>query len=57
VFSGIRVEGSHAGERRMLRFARRFPHVRWAVEGAKGLGAPLTEGLRADDLEVIDLPG
>ena len=28
----------------------------WAIEGAAGLGAPLTARLRADGIEVIDVP-
>jgi transposase len=52
----IRVDVSHDGYRRLRRFGRRFPHARWAVEGAKGLGAPLTTWLRADSVEVLDVP-
>jgi transposase len=52
----IRVKVSANGYRKLRRFARRFPADRWAVEGAKGLGAPLTELLRADGIEVLDVP-
>jgi transposase len=52
----IRVQVSHDGYRRLRRFARRFPQARWAVEGARGLGAPLTARLRADGIEVLDVP-
>jgi transposase len=52
----IRVEVSHDGYRRLRRFARRFPDARWAIEGANGLGAPLTARLRADRVEVLDVP-
>ena len=50
------MQVSTDGYRRLCRFARRFPHARWAVEGAKGLGAPLTARLRADGVEVLDVP-
>jgi transposase len=40
----------------LCRFAARWPHARWAIEGAAGLGAPLTERLRADRVAVIDVP-
>ena len=52
----IRTKVSADGYRRLLRFARTFTHVRWAVEGAKGLGAPLTTRLRSDGIEVLDVP-
>ncbi|HEX5145337.1 MAG TPA: IS110 family transposase [Mycobacterium sp.] len=52
----IRVEVSRAGYRRLSRFAAGFPHARWAIEGARGLGAPLAAWLRADGLEVLDVP-
>jgi transposase len=52
----IRVQVSHDGYRRLRRFARRFPLARWAVEGARGLGAPLTARLRADGIDVLDVP-
>ena len=32
------------------------PIAGWAVEGAAGVGAPLTRRLRADGIEVIDVP-
>ena len=28
----------------------------WAIEGATGLGAPLTTRLRADGINVVDVP-
>ena len=52
----IRVGVSLSGYRRLRCFPRRFPHAGWAVEGAKGLGAPLTTRLRADGVEVLDVP-
>jgi transposase len=52
----IRVPVSDSGYRASRRFARRWPQARWAIEGAAGLGAPLTMRLRADRIEVIDVP-
>jgi transposase len=47
---------SRDGYRALRRFAHRWPHARWAIEGAAGLGAPLTTLLRTDGIEVIDVP-
>jgi hypothetical protein len=33
-----------------------WPNGGWAIEGATGVGAPLTRRLRADGIEVIDVP-
>jgi transposase len=52
----IRVPVSDSGYRQLRRFARRWPQARWAIEGAAGLGTPLTTRLRADRIEVIDVP-
>ena len=52
----IRVPVSRDGYRALRRFARRWPIAGWAIEGAAGVGAPLTRRLRADDIEVIDVP-
>lgn len=52
----IRVEVNRAGFRQLRRFAGRWPRARWAIEGAAGLGAPLTERLREDGIVVIDVP-
>ena len=52
----IRVPVSDSGYRQLRRFARRWPQARWAIEGATGLGAPLTMRLHADRIEVIDVP-
>ena len=47
----------HAHDYRRLRqFAAGFPGARWAMEGDRGLGAPLTAWLRADGIEVLDVP-
>jgi hypothetical protein len=51
----IRVEVNRAGYRRLRRFAAAWPDARWAIEGAAGLGAPLTERLR-DQIAVLDVP-
>jgi transposase len=40
----------------LRRFARQWPNASWAIEGAAGLGAPLTTRLCADQIEVIDVP-
>ncbi len=52
----LRVNADRAGYRELRRFAARWPTVRWAIEGAVGLGGPLTERLRADGVEVVDVP-
>jgi len=52
----LRVEVSADGYRRLRRFAQQWTDPVWAIEGAAGLGAPLTRQLVADGLEVIDVP-
>jgi transposase len=52
----VRVPVTRDGYRALRRFARRWPHAQWAVEGASGLGAPLTTRLRGDGIEVLDVP-
>ena len=43
--------------RSMLRYVRgQWPHHRWAVEGAQGVGRPLAQRLLADGETVIDVP-
>jgi transposase len=54
--ASIRVPVSRDGYRALRRFARRWPNAGWAIEGAAGVGAPLTRRLRADGIEVIDVP-
>jgi len=54
--AALRVEVNRAGYRQLLRFAAKWPQARWAIEGAAGLGAPLTERLRAEGIAVIDVP-
>ncbi len=36
----LRVEVNRTGCRQLRRFARAWPHAIWAIEGARGLGAP-----------------
>jgi transposase len=52
----IRVPVSRDGYRALRRFASRWPDPTWAIEGASGLGAPLTARLRTDGLDVVDVP-
>ena len=52
----IRVPVSRDGYRDLMHFARRWPDTAWAIEGASGLGAPLTVRLRHDGIAVIDVP-
>lgn len=52
----IRVEVNRDGYRQLRRFAGRWPHAAWAVEGAAGLGASLTSRLAAEDIDVVDVP-
>ena len=52
----IRVPVSRDGYRALRRFARRWPGSTWAIEGASGLGAPLTARLRSDGMDVVDVP-
>ncbi len=52
----IRVPVSRDGYRALRRFADRSPDPTWAIEGASGLGAPLTARLRTDGIGVVDVP-
>jgi transposase len=52
----VRVEANREGYRELRRFARTWPQTRWVIEGAGGLGAPLTTRLLADGLAVADVP-
>ena len=41
----------------MLRYVRQqWPHHRWAIEGAHGVGRPLAQRLLADGETVVDVP-
>jgi transposase len=52
----IRVPVSPQGYRQLRRFARRWCDPDRAIEGAAGLGAPLTQRLTADGIDVVDVP-
>ena len=52
----IRVEVNRDGYRQLRRFAGRWSHAVWAIEGATGLGAALTARLTADGIDVVDVP-
>src|SRR5277367_6727745 len=52
----IRVPVSRDGYRALRRFANRWTDPTWAIEGASGLGAPLTARLRTDGIDVLDVP-
>ena len=52
----LRVSASRTGYRELRRLARRWPNVRWAIEGSNGLGRPLTQRLIDDGITVVDVP-
>ncbi|MFE9102766.1 IS110 family RNA-guided transposase [Actinomadura geliboluensis] len=52
----VRLPVSKAGYRALRRFAAAWPQAFWAIEGARGLGAPLTSRLGADGITVLDVP-
>ncbi|MGB8995652.1 MAG: IS110 family transposase [Pseudonocardiaceae bacterium] len=52
----VRVPVSLAGYRQLRRFAKRWPLASWAIEGAGGLGAPLTARLSEEGITVVDVP-
>ena len=52
----IRVHVRPDGYRRLRHFARAFPTPGGRWKAARGLGAPLTARLRADGLDVLDVP-
>jgi transposase len=54
--AAVRVPVSRAGYRELQRFAGKHPNPVWAVEGAYGLGAPLTALLTGDGVTVLDVP-
>ncbi len=54
--AAIRVEVNHGGYRKLRRFARRWSHATWAIEGATGLGACLTAQLAADGVDAAGVP-
>jgi transposase len=42
--------------RQLLQLARQWPERIWAVEGANGIGRPLTQRLLAEGERVLDVP-
>ncbi|MDJ0490729.1 hypothetical protein QNA24_30565 [Rhodococcus qingshengii] len=52
----IRVLVSGDGYRSLRRFAQKWADAGWAIEGATGLGAPLTTHLGDDGVDVVDVP-
>lgn len=56
VLGKIRVPTSPDGYRQLRRFTATWPRAAWAVEGATGLGSPLTVRLLDDGDTVIDVP-
>ena len=54
--ASVRVPVSRDGYQALRRFARQWPTAGWAIEGAAGVGAPLSTWLRTDGIEVIDVP-
>lgn len=52
----LRVPVSLVGYRQLRRFADRWPQASWAVEGAGGLGGPLTARLSEEGITVVDVP-
>ena len=56
VLGKIRVPTSPDGYRQLRQFMATWPSATWAVEGATGLGSPLTVRLLNDGDTVIDVP-
>lgn len=56
VLGKIRVPTSPDGYRQLRQFTATWPSATWAVEGATGLGSPLTVRLLDDGDTVIDVP-
>ena len=54
--ASIRVPVNRDGYRQLRRFARRWPDASWAIEGAAGLGAPLTTRLATDGIQAVNVP-
>ena len=49
-------DSGRSGLRTLVRWAKRFPERRWAVEGANGMGHLLARHLVALDEKVVDVP-
>ena len=56
VLARLRVPATRAGYRQSRRWAACWPHRRWAVENAAGLGRPLAQWLLGDGEQVVDVP-
>jgi transposase len=54
--ASVRVAVSREGYRSLRRFARTWRVDLWAIEGASGMGAPLTARLARDGVKVVDVP-
>lgn len=54
--ASIRIEATVADYRRMLKWAKRWPERRWAIENAEGLGRHLASWLLARGEQVVDVP-
>jgi transposase len=52
----LRVPVSRDGYRSLRRFARTWHGNIWAIEGAHGVGSPLTARLAEDGIQVVDVP-
>lgn len=52
----IRAPVTRDGYRSLQRFARTWRANMWAIEGAHGMGAPLTAQLARDGVNVVDVP-
>ena len=53
---GARFANTKEGYRELARFAGRWAHRRWAVEGCHGAGRSLAQRLVADGERVVDVP-
>ncbi len=51
-----RFSTDKAGYTAMRAYAKAWPHRRWAVEGANGVGRPLAQGLLEAGEDVVDVP-
>src|ERR1700753_3611494 len=52
----LRVAVNHDGYRSLRRLASTWHASMWAIEGARGMGAPLTARLADDGIDVVDVP-
>ncbi|AMM22727.1 transposase (plasmid) [Frondihabitans sp. PAMC 28766] len=54
--AALRAPVTRTGYRQLRRFADRYPEPVWAIEGAYGLGAPLSALLAEDGVTAWDVP-